>query len=75
MVGVMEHWSEGVLNDAAKMDAEGLSRRDSRTQPRVSTLGTRQIIPNRPETERAADRESAEAQHYFDERYENFFTQ
>ena len=29
VVGVMEHWSEGVLNDAAKMDAEGLSRRDS----------------------------------------------
>jgi hypothetical protein len=64
----MEHWSEGVLNDARKMDAEGfLSRRDSRTQPRVSTLGTRPIRPNRPE--RAADWESAEAQHYFDERY------
>jgi len=28
---------------------EGLSRRDSRTQPRVSTLGTSPIIPNRPE--------------------------
>jgi hypothetical protein len=28
--------------------SRALSRRDSRTQPRVSTLGTRRIIPNRP---------------------------
>ena len=33
----------------------GLSRRDSRTQPRVSTLGTRKITRNRPE--RAEDLE------------------
>jgi hypothetical protein len=36
-------------------------------QAQVSTLGTRPMIPNRPE--RAADWESAEAQHYFDARY------
>jgi len=47
-------WSSGVMEYA-----EGLSQRDSRTQPRVSTLGTRPIIKNRPE--RAADWESADA--------------
>ena len=44
-----EAYAAGLLGKNVRGSGpEGLSRRDTRTQPRVSTLGTRRIIPEPP---------------------------